>query len=345
MRRTCWSLAFALALIPSASHALQLHWTSGATNLTLTGATRCTLIVQADPQERMLPSEWRLLWVADSSGVQFAAVDSLEACLLEQAQVSRIEGPVTPADSAAHLVTERFCSVASSPATAQQVLDLPAGGHGRLKAIALDPTDPNSSRVIESNEVTYNGGVAGSYRPAVLHASSVHQSLQLRVTAVGAGLSTASSMSILALDSSWTLPLSVTAQSEGSLTGVASVAALLPECQATVGSATGAVSAATLPADETRRPRAHKAVSRSSTRGCSGPRRPCTGSRFSRRTSHSHVASSMSPATSSRCTSSTSGTTTGTTRRRPRLSIRNSTRRTSATSGPPTSTPGTGPVG
>jgi len=208
-------------------------------------------VVQADSAETRLPSEWRLLWVADSSSVQFVAMDSLEACLLAEAQVSRIEGPATAADSAANQVTEQFCSAASNPAiAARQVLDLPAGGRGKLKAVALDPNDPDSSRVIESNEVTYNGGVEGSYPPVVLHASSVHQSLQLRVTAVGAGLGTASSMSIVASDSSWTLPLTVTARSDGSLTGVASVAALLPACQATIGAESGAVSAAVLPADE-----------------------------------------------------------------------------------------------
>ncbi len=250
MRRIPWLLVLML-LAPCTSSALQLRWSSGSTELTFTSATRCTLIVQADSAETRVPSQWRLLWVADSSSVEFVAIDSLEACLLDEAQVSRIEGPATAADSAANQITAHFCSVESNPAiAAQQVLDLPANGHGKLKAVALDPSDPGSSRVIESNEVRYNGGVEGGYPPVVLHASSIHQSLQLRVTAVGSGLSTANSMSIVALDSSWTLPLTVTARSDGSLTGVASVAALLPACQASVGSEIGAVSAATLPADE-----------------------------------------------------------------------------------------------
>jgi hypothetical protein len=66
-------------------------------------------------------------------------------------------------------------------------VDLPAGGQGKLKAVALDPTDPDSMQVIESNEVTYNGGIDGDYEPVVLHATSFHQSLQLQVTAVGSG--------------------------------------------------------------------------------------------------------------------------------------------------------------
>lgn len=57
-------------------------------------------------------------------------------------------------------------------------------------------------------------------------------------------------MSITAQDSSWTLPLTIEARSDRELTGVASVAALLPACQATIGSKGGAVSAASLAADE-----------------------------------------------------------------------------------------------
>lgn len=222
----------------------------GSTDLTFTSATRCTLVVRADSAETRLPSEWRLLWVADSLSIQFVVMDSLEACLLDAAQVSRIDAPATAADSAANQITAHFCSETGEATMALQVMDLPAGGHGKLKAVALDPSDQSSSRVIESNDATYNGGIVGQYAPVVLGASSVHQSLQLRVTAVGSGLNGVNSMSIMAPDSTWTMPLTVTSQTDASVTGVASVAALLPECQATVGSAIGAVSAATLAADE-----------------------------------------------------------------------------------------------
>ena len=251
MRRIPWYLVLMLVFAPRPSFAIQLHWGSGATDLSVASATRCTLVVQADVTEGRLPAAWYLLWVADSSSIQFVAMDSLTACLLDEAQVSRIEGPTTAADSVSNLITEHFCSEEGSPATvARQVVDLPAGGRGKLKVVALDPSDPDSSRVVESNEVTYNGGVSGGYPPTILHASSVHQSLQLRVTAVGSGLNSAGSMSVVAHDSSWTLPLTITAQSDRELTGVASVAALLPACQAAIGSESGAVSAASLAADE-----------------------------------------------------------------------------------------------
>jgi hypothetical protein len=57
-------------------------------------------------------------------------------------------------------------------------------------------------------------------------------------------------MSISALDSSWTLPLAITTRSNSAITGTASVAAILPACQASVASESGGLSAAVLAADE-----------------------------------------------------------------------------------------------
>jgi hypothetical protein len=74
--------------------------------------------------------------------------------------------------------------------------------------------------------------------------------LQLRVTALGIGLLATRSLSIVAPDSSWSLPLTVIAQSDRAVTAVASVAALLPVCQVSVGLKGGASSAASLAADE-----------------------------------------------------------------------------------------------
>lgn len=248
MRRVPWLLMF-LLLIPQTASPIQLRWSSGTSDLSFSEATRCTLVVQADSSEGRLPPEWRLQWVSDSLAIQFIAAGTGEACLLDEAQVSQIDPPATAADSAANLITAHFCSDEGETATlARQVVDLPAGGRGKLKVVALDPSDPD--RVIASNEVRYNGGIEGGYPPVVLHASSVHQSLQLEVTVRGSGLDGASTLSIMAPDSSWSLPLTVTSRNDASLTGVASVAAILPACQAAVGSASGAASAASLPADE-----------------------------------------------------------------------------------------------
>jgi hypothetical protein len=190
-----------LTCVPCTASALQLHWSSGADTLTFTEATRCTLVVQADPAEQRLPPEWRLLWVADTSGIELIALDPGIACSGDAAQVADIELPTTPADSAANLITAHFCSGGTTAASrAEYLVDLPGWARGKLKVVALDPSD--SSTVIESNEVTFNGGVSDPYPFVILHATSIHQSLQLQVTAVGSGLNAASSMSIMAPDSS-----------------------------------------------------------------------------------------------------------------------------------------------
>ena len=108
MRCIPWYYLLLMLLFASRpSFAIQLHWSSGATTLSYTSATRCTLVVQAEPAEARLPAEWRLLWVSDSLPVQFVVVDSLEACLDENAQVFRIEGPATAAEIAVHDIAGR----------------------------------------------------------------------------------------------------------------------------------------------------------------------------------------------------------------------------------------------
>lgn len=204
MSRIRW-LFMLMSLIPQSAFALQLHWSSGATDLSFLSATRCTLVVQADSAEAALPNSWRLQWAADTSDVQFPAVGSL-ACLADTAKVDSIVPPSTPADSAVNLTTAYFCSSGSSNATVAYFLaDLPGTSHGRMKVVALNPAD--TTQVIESNEVTFNGGIDGGYAPLVLSASSVHQSLQLSVSVVGADLAAASSLSIAAPNGSWNLGL------------------------------------------------------------------------------------------------------------------------------------------
>jgi hypothetical protein len=247
MRRIPWLLVLML-LIPCSSSALQLRWSTGSTELSFTSATRCTLMVQADSAEGQIPAEWRLLWVADSSSIQFVAMDSLEACLLDEAQVSRIDGPVTAADSAANLITARFCSDGGYSATvAQQVVDLPAGGRGKLKAVALDPSD--STSVLESNEVTYNGGIDAGYPACILRASSTHRLGALSITVEGSGLANTQGLRVVAPDTSWQFPLNIVSRSASLVTAEGTLAAPLPPStvEATVDGAT--IAAASLPAD------------------------------------------------------------------------------------------------
>lgn len=166
MRRTPLLAAFLLLLLPTSSRALQLHWSSGADTVSFVSPTRCTLILQADSLEGRLPTEWRLLWLADSAGINLVAEDSLSGCESATARISAIAPPSSTADSAAHFVTASFCSEETEVASvARWLLDQPGGSCGRLQVVALDPTDPDSNRVLESNEVTYNLGVSGTYPP------------------------------------------------------------------------------------------------------------------------------------------------------------------------------------
>ena len=234
MRRARWLLALALLLITGTAHAIQLHWSSGADTLTFTEATRAILVLRADSAEVTLPPEWRLLWVGDSTEVEVVALDSLEVCEGDTAQVYGVDGPSTPEDSTAHRVTAHFCSGGSS-ATEQAVfqLDLPAWGRGKCKVIALDPAD--SSSVLESNQVTFNGGTGGDYGPTILATAYTHDDSQLRVHAVGTGLARVANATLQAPDGTWTSPLSVTGRTDSSLTATAVTVAAVPECVLSAG--------------------------------------------------------------------------------------------------------------
>lgn len=249
MWRPSLVLPVVLLLLPAPSSAIELHWSSGADTLSFTSATRCTLIVQADSTEATLPNQWRLLWLADSSGVNATALDPSGACATDTAKVSAIDPPATPADSAAHVATVHFCSAGPSARTACYVLDQPGGSRGRLKVAALDPTDPDSSRVIESNEVMYNGRVDGDYAPVLLRASSVHETALLQVRAFGAGLSSIQSMRVGAPDDLWSVPLRVAERSDTRVTATADVYVPLPQAVVQAGSSTASSDQAPLAAD------------------------------------------------------------------------------------------------
>lgn len=248
MRRASLYLLLCLLLVPFTVHAIQLHWNNGAVNLTFTEATRCTLVVQADSAEATLPAEWQLLWVADSTQVEIVALDSLGVCDGDTAQVYDVKGPATQEDSTANRWTAQFCSDGSSTAgSAGYVLDLPAWARGKIKVAALDPAD--STSVLESNEVMFNGGVSDEFQPAVLDVESSHEGTDLVISAVGTGLDAAESAKLVAPDGSWTVKLDLVSRSSSTLTASAYVAADLPASVLAVESASGVSAVASVPAD------------------------------------------------------------------------------------------------
>ncbi|MBI5710341.1 MAG: hypothetical protein HZC42_08570 [Candidatus Eisenbacteria bacterium] len=250
MCRIRWLLVLiVLVPFPGTSSAIQLHWSSGSSDLIFSSATRCTLVVQADPQEGALPSEWRLLWVADSCEIRPVPLAAQAACQQEVAEISNVSEPTSPADVAANLITATFCSAVSAPSTALYLLDLPAGSRGRFKVVALDPTDSDSNRVVQSAVATFNGGVETPFPSVILRASTVHRSTEFRLNAVGAGLADAWDFALAAPDGSWRQPLNVTSQGDEFITATASLAANVPACMVEAVGQNNAIAAASVPAD------------------------------------------------------------------------------------------------
>lgn len=228
-----------LAAIPSSPQAIQLRWGDGSTQLVVNENARVLLVVRADSSEQVLPSNWKLIWTADSSGLQIIPTDSLVACDVDSARVSSVDPASSRADSAANEVTAHLCSEGSAPArVAYYHVDLVAASEGKLKVVALDPADPDS--VIQSNEVVYNDGVEGAFAPTLLRASSNHSTALLEITGIGVGLSNAQSLKVGASDGLWSVPLSIDAQSDTRITGSAEVPAKLPAAVIEVESPSGA---------------------------------------------------------------------------------------------------------
>lgn len=249
MRRVPWLLML-LLLVPQTASPLQLRWNSGATELTFSEATRCTLVIQADPSEGRLPPEWRLMWAADSSGINPVPLPPGASCLDDVAEVTSVALPSTAAEIAENLLTARYCSASSQPAMAARfVLDLPGGKRGKFRVVALDPTDPDSSRVIQTDVVTFNGGVGMSFPPAVLRASTVHRSTAFQLQAVGSGLTEARDLALIARDGSWQVPLAITSQSDNILAASAALAANVPASVIRVNGEDGGVAIANVPSD------------------------------------------------------------------------------------------------
>jgi predicted GH43/DUF377 family glycosyl hydrolase len=250
MHRFSCILFAMLLLAPRPSSAIQLHWSSGRTDLSTTSAVRCTLVVQADPSEGRLPSEWRLLWAADSCDVQPIPLPPHATCGEDVAEISDVSGPSDAAEVAANVTNVRFCSAGDTPAsTAFFVLDLACGSRARFKVAALDASDPSSGRVVQSEEVTLNGGVEKPFPSVILGSSTVHHSTEFLLKAVGAGLSQATNVALVAADGSWRQPLTVTDRTNESISATAQLAANVPACVVEATGENDAVTAAVVPAD------------------------------------------------------------------------------------------------
>lgn len=251
MWRLRWYFVLMLILVARPSAGIQLHWSSGASDIAFTAARQCTLVVAGEEGE-VLPVDWRLLWVAGTdSGASAPLVFRAESSSNDDpvAACEMIE-PADPASVASRILGARFCS--PSPGTsARLLLDAPAGVKSRLQVVSFvaSAADSMEGTIIRSPEITLNGGFSGTYPPVVFRATSTHHWGQLDVQIVGANLGGVSSIPICASDSSWTYPLSLSSKTDERVTARAELAAPLPDIIVGVADADSGLGATFLAAE------------------------------------------------------------------------------------------------
>jgi len=236
-------------LMPLSANALQLRWSTGETELTFESARLCTLVVEADETLGQVPYEWRVLWATDGCPLRPLTKNPQLQGDGNKADVCGVEWPKSASEVAANMSTAHFCSDGTDPATtARVVFDIPGGCRGKLLAVTIDPDD--STHVLSSAEVTFNGGTSRAYPPSVLRAAYTHNELDLTVEVTGTGLSSLENASLLSKDASWRFPLTVSFQSDQRLTATAQAAAAVPGCNLDLSKTTGEVGTIGVTAEE-----------------------------------------------------------------------------------------------
>ncbi len=209
-------------------------------------------MVRAGSTEARLPSQWRLLWVSDDCDLAPLALPARTACRQDAAAAPSAGTPGAGNATSVRMPTAESRGTGDAVSSAPScVFDLPAGARGRIKVVALDPADPGRRRVLESNEVVFNGGVSGPYPPAILRTTTVHRSTEFRLDLTGVGLGgvDALSLALAAADGSWRQPLDIASRSDTAIVAYAALAASVPDCVVRLESAASGVTVATVEAD------------------------------------------------------------------------------------------------
>lgn len=251
MWRLRWNFVPMFILVASPCAAIQLHWSSGASDIAFTTARQCTLVVVGEEGE-VLPADWRLLWVAgtDSGASAPLAFREEPSSNDDAAAACEMIAPADPASVASRILGARFCSP-SPGVSARLLLDAPAGVKAKLQVVSFvaSAADSMEGTIIRSPEITLNGGCSGPYPPVVFRAASTHHWGQLEVQIAGANLSGISSVPICASDSSWAYPLSLTSKTDERVTAHAELAAPLPDIVVGVADADSGLGATLLAAE------------------------------------------------------------------------------------------------
>jgi hypothetical protein len=239
-----------MTLAPPSAEAIQLRWASGGNPLALSEAVRCTLVVQADDIETSLPLQWRLLCVSDTTGVAQVPISGPDSCGLGIAHPASLAPPHHALETMTNRSTLSMCSQGAGRVyVGWHIVNIPAGARGKFKVVAIDRTDPTGSRVLQSPEVTFNDGITAPFAPAILNVTTEHLSTEYRLRVVGAGLGSVVGAKLVAADTSWEVPLSVSSMSDTLLTAAAELASWVPDCWLVLRSSSGAVDAEHISAD------------------------------------------------------------------------------------------------
>lgn len=252
MCRTMCFVALLLCTATLPATAISLKWRSGASNLNFSAARRCTLMVQTGPSEP-LPSQWQLEWVTRSSADPCLVLRPEAVTVADTARVRSVDASLSiPEAQSGQQQAGLYTAGSNPPTTARYIFDASGATTAKLRLVAFIPTSVDSSTfsVLQSSSVTLNGGVSSSYLPTVVRTLKTHPASVYRIKLAGAGLSSIVAATLVARDTSWHLPLMVTAQTDTTMTVEAEVGARLPAAVVQLTTGSGGSATAPIAADD-----------------------------------------------------------------------------------------------
>ena len=178
---TCTSIAFA----SRAADALELLWSNGSHNITMTAPAPCTLLVRATQATEVLPQAWQLSRAAAASSPLTIREVPSQAGVADVCSFSR---GLAPAASASRTDTAFFCSVPGARATiARYVIEIEGNVAAKVKLISTASLQADSASQNQL-EVTVNGGAGLDYPPLPLAVHGSQAGDTWTVTVAGADL-------------------------------------------------------------------------------------------------------------------------------------------------------------
>lgn len=235
-------LLFFLAAMPHATQAIQLRWSTGTTNISVSTARRCTLMVSTGASEP-LPSQWELQWVARTADSRSLRISAENTTVADTARVLSYTSPGSLVEKLANQAGANLdYSGSTTPHVARYLVDVPSDVVATLRLVAYHSTGRSSFVILRSPEATLNSGLTGAYPPALLDMTSTHSGTSLELHVAGSGLTAIQSAQLAAADTAWTLPLTLGTQTDTTLVLSATMSARLPTCQLVVSTGTRAAS-------------------------------------------------------------------------------------------------------